>query len=244
MSKTILYNDQPMIADTIFISRRLDEASVLKAQLTASGMRVIDESLIKVSPIRFTHTPRADWIFFSSRNAIKFFFEQEPTIHPGTRFAVFGKGSAETLGKYGRNADFVGSGNDSTAIARKFVSLVDGEIVLFPQAIESLQTVQRWLPFNNIARNLFVYKTELRTDVSLPDVEILVFTSPSNVKAFFGFQTIKMFQKVIAIGTSTALALKSKGVRNIYLPREFHEESILQAILEIYAERNTQSRDR
>lgn len=217
----------------IFISRYLDENSVLRQNLQSDGWKVVDESLLKISAIRFTHTPKSDWIFFSSKNAIKFFFSQDPSIHPGARFAVFGKGSETLLSKYGRKADFVGTGNDPVAIARRFTELVDGDIVLFPQAIDSLQTVQRWLPFNNIARNLFVYRTQVRTDFVLPETEILVFTSPSNVNAYFGKYHIKTYQKVVAIGTTTKLSLRSRGIRHVHIPQNFDEESLVEKIKEI-----------
>lgn len=213
-----------------FVSRELHEHSVLRATLERSGYLVHDRSLIKVSPIRFTHTPKCDWIFFSSRNAVKHFFGQDPAISPTVRFAVFGKGTEETLFSFGRKADFVGEGNDAAAIARQFISLLDGDIVLFPQAIDSLQTVQRWLPFNNIARNLFVYKTSFRTDIEIPEADLLIFTSPSNVNAYFSKYRPLSWQKVIAIGTSTKITLKSKGVHEVLLPKEFSEQAIADIV--------------
>jgi uroporphyrinogen-III synthase len=222
-----------MMANSIFISRYLASDSILREALSRETIRVVDESLLKVSAIRFTHTPKADWIFFSSMNAINFFFSQNPILPPGVRFAVFGKGSDSVLKKYGKKADFVGTGNDSASIAKQFIEIVDSEIVLFPQAIDSLQTVQRWLPFNNIARNLFVYKTEGRTNFSIPECDILVFTSPPNVNAYFGKYNIKPHQRVIVIGTTTKLSLSGKGIRDVYLPDSFDEESLLEKIKEV-----------
>jgi hydroxymethylbilane synthase len=213
----------------IFISRSLEESSPLKI-LRTLGYQVTDESLIKTTQIRFSHTPKSDWIFFSSKNAIRYFFSQNPTPQPKVRYAVFGKGSAEMLARYGKKADFIGNGNDATAIARQFISLVDGDIILFPQAIDSFRTVQRWLPFNNITRNLFVYKTELRNDFDLPEADVLVFTSPSNVNAYYSKYRIKLHQQVIAIGTTTRLSLRSKGIRDAIIPEAFDEVALLDQI--------------
>lgn len=217
----------------IFISRNLGEDSCLKESLTTSGFEVIDKSLIKISEIRYTHTPKCDWIFFSSQNAIKFFFVQNPVINFKVRYAVFGKSSANMLERYGKKADFIGTGNDSLAIARQFIAKVDGDIILFPQALDSAQTIQRWLPFNNISRNLFVYKTTPLTDFILPECDLLVFTSPSNVNVYFSKYSYNVQQTVIAIGTTTQLALKSKGIREVHLPVSFDEESLLDKIIKI-----------
>jgi uroporphyrinogen-III synthase len=127
----------------------------------------------------------------------------------------------------------VGTGNDPAAIARRFVELVDGEIILFPQAIDSFQTVQRWLPFNNIVRNLFVYKTQQLTQFIIPETETLVFTSPSNVNAYFSKYTVTTNQRVIAIGTSTKLSLRGKGIGKVVMPESFDEESLLERVLDL-----------
>jgi uroporphyrinogen-III synthase len=222
-----------MRPQSIFISRDLDENSKIKQTLLNLGHQVVDKSLIKLSQIRFTYTPRCDWIFFNSKNAIRFFFAQNPVIGAGTRFAVMGQGSAKMLEGYGRQASFTGTGNDATAVARQFIAVVDSEIVLFPQAIDSMQTVQRWLPFNNIARNLFVYKVELITGFIAPKSDILVFTSPSNVNAYFSLNKISGHQSVIAIGTTTRLSLKSKGIPEVHLPAAFNEDSLLEKIIEV-----------
>lgn len=218
---------------TIFISRNLAPDSLLKSKLLQLNYKVIDLSLIRHSQIRYSYSPLADWIFFSSKNAIRYFFAQNPVILRKTRFAVFGKGSARYLREFGHRADFIGSGNDATAIAKQFAAAIHHETVLFPMAIDSLQTVQRQLGYHNVAKNLYVYKTEPKENFEVPKAEILVFTSPSNVKTYFSKYEISSDQKVLAIGTTTQEQLKRFGVKDIALPASFEEESLLQKIWQI-----------
>jgi len=85
---------------SIFISRNLTPISPILIKLNSMGYEVISESLIKISQIRFTHTPSTQWIFFSSRNAIKHFFAQEPEVNPNVKYGVMSTVSAEYLNEF------------------------------------------------------------------------------------------------------------------------------------------------
>ena len=226
-------NYGPIEPQTIFISRDLSEESFLKRKIEILNYKLIDKSLISSSQIRYSYSPLTDWIFFSSKNAIKYFFAQNPVILRKTRFAVFGKGSARYLREFDKQADFIGKGNNAILIAKQFAKLIDNETVLFPMAIDSIQTVQRQLGYNNIAKNLYVYKTELKTDFVLPKAEILLFTSPSNVTAYFSKYQIAPEQKVIAIGTTTQQKLYSYGIKIVEVSKSFEEESLLQKLWQL-----------
>lgn len=226
-------NYSPVETQTVFISRDLSEDSILKNKISILGYKVVDKSLIRQSQIRFSYSPLSDWIFFSSKNAIKYFFAQNPVILRKTRFAVFGKGSARYLRQFDKEADFIGEGNNAALIAKEFAELISNETVLFPMAIDSIQTVQRQLGYNNVAKNLYVYKTELKTDFVIPKVEILLFTSPSNVKAYFSKYDIAPEQKVIAIGTTTQQKLYSYDVKKVEVATSFEEESLLQKLWQL-----------
>lgn len=216
----------------IFISRNLAPISPLLIQLNSMGYDVIHQPLIKISRIRFTHTPPTQWVFFSSKNSITHFFEQQPELKEGVRFGVMSKVSAEYLNEYGKNADFIGEGVDVTQIAKDFAAVIQDDTVLFPQAIDSLQTIQKQLSFTNICHNLFVYKTNLLTDFSIPSAQVLVFTSPSNVQAYFEKYKIEKDQNVVAIGSTTLTKLKEYGIKHVALPHAFEEVALLKVILE------------
>lgn len=220
------------ISKQVFISRYLSDDSIFKAELNAMGYTIIDQSLITASQIRYSYAPKSDWIFFSGKNSIKYFFEQNPQIDPKTLFAVLSEQSAGYLNKFGKSANFIGKGNDVVSIAKEFTKLITTETVLFPQSIDSLQTVQRQLSFANISKSIYVYKTELKSSFEIPKCEILVFTSPSNATAYFEKYNVSSDQKVVAIGTSTLQRLKSFGATDVILSDSFSEKGLVKAVLE------------
>ena len=59
---------------TVFISRDLDEYSAFTALLHAAGWQVRGLSLVTLTALPFDEIPEVDWIFFASKNAVRFFF--------------------------------------------------------------------------------------------------------------------------------------------------------------------------
>jgi uroporphyrinogen-III synthase len=214
----------------IFISRELSALSPILLALSPLGYTVIHQSLIQISQIRFTHTPNAQWVFFTSKNAVHHFFAQQPFLKPTTKFGVMSKASADYLLEFGKTAHFIGEGVDVSQIAKNFANHIKDETVLLPQAIDSLQSIQKHLSFTNNCTNLYVYKTTRKPDFEIPFADILVFTSPSNVEAYFSKYKIADSQKVIAIGSTTANSLKNFGVKEILMPNTFDEKGMLEVI--------------
>lgn len=224
------HSSVPVDNKSIFVSKKLTSISHLSIELNALGYHVIAEPLIKIEKIRFTHTPKTDWIFFSSQNAIQYFFIQNPELSTNVKYAVLSQSSADFLLKFDKKADFIGEGVDVTQIAKDFAKVVNDESVLFPQAIDSLQSVQKHLSFTNACHNLFVYKTSIRKDFDLPIANVLAFTSPSNVEAYFEKYKLIDGQKTVAIGSTTAFKLRSYGIKNTELATAFNDIGLLEAI--------------
>lgn len=215
----------------IFISRKI-ETDLFDALKVRPGITLIDESLIKITQVRYSYAPKTKWIFFSSKNGIKYFFVQNPELETDVKFAVIGQSSADYLATFKHKVDFVGKGIDINKIAEDFVAVLQDESVLFPQAIDSLKTVQKHISFSNASHNLFVYKTEIRTDFSIARPDMLVFTSPSNAVAYLGKNKIDSKQIVIAIGATTRNKLKALGVKNILIPETFSEQGLLDLMMQ------------
>lgn len=225
-------SDVPFDKKSVFISRNLTPISPILVKLNTLGYEVLNQSLIKISQIRFTHTPATQWIFFSSKNAIRHFFAQKPEVNPLVKYGVMSNVSADYLAEFGKKADFIGKGVNVMQIAKDFADFVKDDTVLFPQAIDSLQTIQKRLSFTNVCHNLFVYKTSLLSDFVIPPCELLVFTSPSNVQAYFEKYELLKGQKVIAIGSTTLDKLKDYGIKNAALPVSFDEIGLLDTLVE------------
>ena len=215
---------------TIFISRNLTKESPLK-NLQNYDIQIIDESLIEIAQIRYSYTPQTTWIFFSSKNAIKYFFAQNPQLSESVKYGVISNASAHYLLTFDIIADFIGQGVDVVKIGKDFRDILKDNSVLFPQAIDSLQTIQKQLAFTNTCYNLYVYKTTIKADFVIPHTDVVIFTSPSNVKAYFIKNTIDIKQLVLAMGTSTKYKLAEYGVTNVLTPLEFSENALLDLVI-------------
>lgn len=216
----------------IFISRKLLPDSPFNILLKDQNHQVIDQSLIQITQIRFSYTPQTNWIFFTSKNAIDYFFAQNPDVPMAVKFGVISNASAKYLLKYDVAADFIGKGVNLVNIAKEFREILQNDSILFPQAIDSYQTIQKQLAFTNTCYNLYVYKTNIRTDFDLPYSDILIFTSPSNVTAYYNKYKFDSRQLVIAIGSTTKYKLTEYNVANVLTPDSFDEKGLLDVLFE------------
>jgi hydroxymethylbilane synthase len=202
---------------TVFITRFLPENNYFRHALKKHAIEVDARSLIKTYPIIHKFDPfilkQTDWIFFSSKNAIEYFFQLKPELTEKTKLAVFGRSSEDTLRRMGRVPDFTGErlGIDITGIAKEFAKLAHGTTVLFPRAKDSLQTVQNELTLETKAIELPIYETVLEKQIEESSADVLIFTSPSNVEAYFSKHLLQSGQKVICLGKSTGKKAAEMG---------------------------------
>lgn len=215
---------------SIFISRKISEKSPFGKLLNNGDIQLIDEPLIKTIKVPFSHTPQTQWIFFSSKNAISYFFSQNPVLPDNVKFGVISKASAAFLERYGKSPHFTGEGVDLNFIAKSFRDVLQNDSVLFPQAMDSLQTIQKYLSFTNTTYNLYTYKTMIRSDFDIPYTDVLIFTSPSNVNAYYSKYRIDIRQLVIAMGSTTKYHLSGYGIKNVLTPDSFDEEGLFEVM--------------
>jgi hydroxymethylbilane synthase len=104
--------------------------------------------------------------------------------------------------------------------------------VLFPRAQDSLLSIQKALKPDTKVIDLPIYETVIEEDVDQTYAEILIFTSPSNVDAYFVDNLLEPGQKVIAIGNSTAKKFEEMGVKCI-LPYAPDEIGLAEAVFGI-----------
>ena len=98
---------------TVFISRELSGSSEFKNLLAAAGWQVEGRSLVALAPLPFREMPDCDWIFFSSKNAVRFFsqnIENQNIDLPKSKWAALGQATAKVLAEYVGKVDFVGTG--------------------------------------------------------------------------------------------------------------------------------------
>jgi hydroxymethylbilane synthase len=216
----------------VFVTRNIREKDYLYRALKGIGYHVEGKSLIEFKQIPIKELPKTDWIFFGSKHAVKYFFNQKPKID-NVKIGCIGKATADELRAFGHRAQFIGQSTDTKLIGKQFASLAGSAKVLFPVAKESLKSIQNQFPKKENAIDLPVYAT-LKHSLEIPqETDIIVFTSPSNVEAYFEKNKLGASQKAVAMGDATANALLKKKVneKNLVKPITFDDLGLFQSIL-------------
>jgi hydroxymethylbilane synthase len=220
----------------VFISREIGEHNYFRRALNKHNIEIEGRSLIRTFPIVNILDPfylkNIDWIFFSSRNGVEFFFKLKPALSKKIKFGVVGRGSEDALRRQGHLADFVGESGDIKEVAESFAELVVGETVMFPRAQDSLLSIQKSLSAETKVVDLPIYETVIVDEIDQTHADVLIFTSPSNVDAYFADNLLDPGQQVIAIGNSTGKKFDEMGV-NYTLPYSPDEIGLAEAVFGI-----------
>jgi len=218
---------------SVFITRELSEQSYFRRAIEKHKINIEARSLIRTVPVITKLDSyilkHVDWIFFSSKNAVEYFFELNPLLPKEVKFGVMGSGSEEMLRKKGHFTEYVGESTDTAEVAADFAELVKGQTVLFPGAEGSLRSIQQGLSADTKVIDLPIYETVLEDDVEASGADVLVFTSPSNVDAYFAENLLDPYQKVVAIGKSTGKKFDEMGVKYA-LPFSPDEVGLAEAV--------------
>lgn len=220
----------------VFISRELDLNSYFALSLAKNNIEIEARSFIRTVPTIHKLDPfifkNLDWIFFSSKNGIEYFFALEPILSKNIKFGVIGRGSEFALKQLGKEVSFVGESSDTKEIAEEFAKIANGQAILFPSAKESLRTIQNGLSEETKIIDITVYETILETNILTTFADVLVFTSPSNVEAYFADNLLEPGQKIVAIGKATGKKFEEMNVPYL-LPASPDEIGLAEVIFGI-----------
>lgn len=219
---------------TVFITRRLSEKSIFKQHLESAGMKIFGESLIQFSAVPFDELPEGEWIFFFSKNGVKFFFQgveqSDLEIPENIKWAAIGPETAAALSFELKTPDFIGNGN-AEETADSFLKMAKGQTVIFPQAEASLRTIQQNLGKAITAVDLVVYKNTPKKLVDIPACDYVALTSPLNARVYLDKVPLKANQKLFAIGQTTANLLIESGIDKFEIAAIPSEEGLAKVIL-------------
>lgn len=214
----------------IFITTDLNPGHKTAGALTATGHTVRGESLLDFQYVPFNYFPPCEWIFFYSPRCVEFFFASaDERFFRNSKLAVMGPGTARALLATDRVPDFIGNGNPQQT-AESFGGEAYEQRVLFPQASNSRKSIEKLLANDISAVDIVVYDNVPKSDFTVPDSDILIFTSPLNVKAYFSKYRRKAKHRIIAIGKTTAESLRAEGVSGLITAEKPTTEGIVQAV--------------
>ncbi len=224
---------------SIFISRHLEENSILW-RLKDQGHTIINQSLIEFSPISYTLPKHFDWLFFYSKNGLKYGLKNEALkeIIKTKKIACFGPSVAKYYLKTCKGmAQLMGSGKAST-MTSSCLEAFKNQKVLFLQANNSLSSIQKRIEQQIDCTSIAVYDNKPIVKFDHPGSDILIFTSPLNVASYLNqFPSYSKDVKTICIGKTTASYLLKKTNIEATIPKAPNEIEILNAVQKILSKR-------
>ncbi len=194
--------------------------------LTSNAIEIYNMSLIKFSPLPYNDL-KADWIFFYSKTAVKYFLEQNGEIK-ARKVATFGAATAKYLSdKYAITVNFIGTGERQN-VAKKFKAIIGDSTCLYIVGKNSIRSIQILLK-NKCNKEIIVYNNVPKTDFNVPIPDIAVFTSPMAVSTYYKkFSSREHFN--IAIGPTTLQGLKKIGKTNNKMASEPTEKAMAKEV--------------
>jgi hydroxymethylbilane synthase len=215
---------------TVYISREKEEATAFFNQLEGTGISIIAAAPISFERINSNYAPLTDWIFFSSKTAVNYFFSQEIPYSSISKFAAMGSSTAAALTELGITPSFVGNDKNTKTTAQEFLAVCKGTSVLFPGAKNGIRSIQQEIGDNAILHDIAVYQTVQKDISSNIDADIHVFTSPSTVKSFLN-QCKVPIKKAVAIGETTAVALREHDISEVHVAPFTTEQGLADIVL-------------
>ena len=222
-----LNNNHPTFK--VWISRELSNKTAFKRLIEKANGTITARSLISKEVVPLTSLPKTDWVFINSSfalDSIAIHIEKLKEI----KWAAFGKATASYLQKVGIEPTFIGEGSPKQ-VAQQFFNKLGKDTVFIPSSNLSLGTVQELIPSTQ-KEVVTTYNTVCKKE-KIPDQDCLVFTSPSNVEAYF-FMNKYVNQKVVSIGPSTTKALKEKEVLNVVESYASTELALADMVLSLF----------
>lgn len=220
----------------VFITRDLEATDFFKTTLEKVGFSVFGQSLVVFSAVHFEAIPDGDWLFFYSKNGVRFFFDNlkkgfNSLIYP-KKIATIGTGTADFLIQhYKIQPDFIGTG-EPLQTAKTFAQIAANKTVIFPRAKHSKKSIQQQLGKVIIAKDLIVYENKPIENWISVEASIVVLTSPMNAQVYFDSIDCKTKQTVISIGNTTAKALQKLGVENVIIAKNPSKKGLVDAVLD------------
>lgn len=231
----------------ILVTREASQADEFIKVIKRRGGVAITCPLLKVvcldKKININHY---EWIFFTSANGVKCYFNQA-TLNKNIKIAVVGHKTEEALIKQGYKADFIPSVYNAETLAKEFIQgyphadniiLVRGDKSrnVLPEAFEALGlNYVKHLVYQTLIN--YEAKTRLNELLS-SEIDYVTFMSPSTLTAAKEMLTAINFDRlkksnVICIGTTTEKQALEMGCRSVYIPDEFTAEGMLDKISQL-----------
>jgi uroporphyrinogen-III synthase len=209
----------------VLITKSIEDAGELQHYAIQNQIELIYHSFLSFEQIQISEIPKLEVLFFSSKRAVDFLLKQQ-IVPICVEVACIGSATKHYLEDRGILVDFVGSNSSRPQeVSKELHRWLNGRICGLVTAEESQRTIASYLD-----ESLISYITPYRTvihDYKLDSpMDVLVFTSPSNVKGYLQKNEIH-HQKVVAWGKTTEAYLLKCGFKNVYCLNNSTEKEVI-----------------
>jgi uroporphyrinogen-III synthase len=259
--------DQPLMGKRVLVTRAEEQAEALANKLEMLGAEVVKLPLIRIEPsedeillgaaIEKALAEGYDWIVFTSVHGVKTFFERvryrgvDSQNLRSTKFAVIGPATGKALEDFGFKPDAMPDRYTNEGLAEMFEHLLGKaererplrfllwrakgarevlaqklrELGAFVEEVHAYRTVPNQLP------------AEQLNDLLGQKIDIITFTSPSTVRAFFEVLGNERAKKILdsaviaTIGPVTEQACREFGIEPQIVASVHTVEGLVDAIV-------------
>ncbi|WP_163653289.1 uroporphyrinogen-III synthase [Listeria sp. PSOL-1] len=238
------------MANWIILTREEEQNKIFRDLVNQAGLEYFSLPLIEIEKISVPQsilTRKTDWLFFTSQNAVKFFFEQVNRTSITGKIAAIGTKTAKALNEKAIPVNFTASKFQAEAFLKDWLLENPTPVsVLFPQSELGRPVIQKNLeqkgyPIfsfaiykNRLPTNLEAHFIHLVKKITQNDQVIFTFASPS---AWQNFERISKKQpfpfhfKIAAIGPITAKAIEESGFTVDYQPDVYTMEALIKKVV-------------
>jgi hydroxymethylbilane synthase len=215
---------------SLFISRNPEEVPELSEFCTQRNIRLSARPLIRFEAVPFSVKDEFSVIFFSSIRAAQFYLK-ENSLNPNCAVACIGTETAEKLRKMGIECQFIGNkAGDPESVALEFKKWLGDRKVLIPCSDRSNRSIAKVLSADQF-NEVIVYCT-ISDPAPIDTCDVYIFSSPSNVEAFFEKNVLPEGSRVISWGKTTDKALANHGIVAFLTLQSSSTKEVLTWLLE------------
>ncbi|MDD5185208.1 MAG: uroporphyrinogen-III synthase [Paludibacter sp.] len=240
----------------IISTRPLSVNDSIKNRLTERGAIVLDFPMIKICAVdltgeikdRLQQIATYQWIVFTSKNGVDYFFQMLNRLNIKTdelssiKIAVVGKMTSEEVLKNNCRPHLISSGNTSADLLKELVEKIKpSEKVLLALGELAEDTFEKGLVNSGKITRINVYKTvqpdmistEIIERIKKDNYHIILFTSPSGVQYF---NKIMSDNKIIVdfrtacIGVTTEKAMLKNNCKPLFVSQRSNGETFVNEL--------------
>ena len=209
----------------VLITKSIEDVGELQHYAIQNQIELIYHSFLSFEQIQISEIPEVDVLFFSSKRAVDFLLKQQ-IVSARVQVACIGSATQHYLENRGINVDFVGSNSSRPQeVSKELHCWLNGRTCGLVTAEESQRTIASYLD-ESLISYITPYRTVIHDDKLDSPMDVLVFTSPSNVKGYLQKNQIH-HQKVVAWGKTTEAYLLKCGFKNVYCLNNSTEKEVI-----------------